>query len=188
MNVFPGTNRPKLDLFQCFRWTEQFYRSFSCWRRCNGKNRRCDSLEHRREEFLLNAGEFFPFSRLPLKWKGGNRKFNLQQEIRGGMREVARRRGFAAGVGETNRKSLHTHVKSSSPQTFGEAAPFENPHSSISIRSGFFKIYSLLINHKLNLPIELVYYELVSSQCGINEELDRGSSAWQKIIAASRYT
>lgn len=70
------------------------------------------------EEFLLDAAEVFPnfFACLLFdisSLKGGDRMSNLQQEIRGDMIEVARRRGFGAGITETHRKYLHPHVKSS---------------------------------------------------------------------------
>lgn len=81
-------------------------------------------MEHRREEFLLNAEYFFPFFSLPSEVKGGKRKFNLLQEIRGSMREVARRRGFVAGVTETYRKSLHPHVKSSTSPHLQRSSSF----------------------------------------------------------------
>lgn len=95
---------------------------------------------------------------LTSKVKGGNQKFNLQQEIRGGMKEVASRRGFLAGISETNRKSFHPCVKSSS--------------SPLLHRSGgtgpllFTLLFNLSVPDKLHVKCAcfIVYYELVSAE------------------------
>lgn len=62
---------------------------------------------------------FLPGSEL----KGGEPEFTLQREMRGDVGEVARRRGFAAGISETHGKYLRPRVKgSSSAHAFRESA------------------------------------------------------------------
>lgn len=52
----------------------------------------------------LECGRIPPIFSPASELKAGNPEFNLQQEISGDMRVVARRRGFVAGFSETRRK------------------------------------------------------------------------------------